>query len=76
MKRLVIFLLMITLFVSEGGFAKTKKSKKRRVSSSKVIKLKKKRKYRRGNGPDIKKITIDSPYVEEPTNGVNPIEKN
>lgn len=82
-KRLAIICLFATVFtsvnlvMSDAVFAKTKKAKKK---SSRLYKPSKhSRKSRRfskhhGNGPDLKAITTESPYKEDPSNGVTPIE--
>lgn len=77
----LFFALFFILFQNEAAFAKSKKKRKshsRRFSrvykSSKHSR--KSRKYVRhhGNGPDLKSITTESPYKEDPNNGINPVE--
>ncbi|MDO9180819.1 MAG: hypothetical protein Q7U04_00355, partial [Bacteriovorax sp.] len=69
-------IILITCAASNTSYASTHKKKKK--SGSKTAKnLKQSRKSRRfhhGNGPDLKSITTDSPYKEDPNNGVNPVE--
>lgn len=67
-------------FSGSASAAKTKK-KKRKTHSLSHLKKKSKhsrrsRHYRHGNGPDLKAITTNSFYKEDPTNGINPIEKS
>ncbi len=77
-KRLAIFcLLVMTFFAAGEAQARTKKKKENKNSSSKYKPSKharKSRRFRRGNGPDLKSITTESPYKEDPSNGVTPIE--
>jgi hypothetical protein len=81
-KRLAIICLLVTVFTSvitETASAKTKKTKKK--SSRQYRPSKHARKSRRfskhhGTGPDLKTITTESPYTEDPSNGVTPIEIN
>lgn len=77
----LFFLLIFVLFQNETAFARAKRKKKSHSKrSSRVYKPSKhRRKSRRyghhhGNGPDLKSITTQSPYKEDPSNGVNPIE--
>lgn len=75
-----ILFILVVLFSTSEVWAKSrhKKKKSRSVSSraKSTFRHRYKRHYHHGNGPDIKKITIDSPYTEAPTNGVNVIENN
>jgi Flp pilus assembly protein TadB len=86
-KYIASFLAVIVLlinFSSADAATKKKKTKKSRShkSSKRSSKHKTKRKSRhfsrqRGTGPDLKAMTTDStdsPYKEDPNNGVNPIE--
>lgn len=50
--------------------AKSRKHK----NKSHHTRSKKRRRHHRGNGPDLKAITKDSAYTENPNNGVTPIE--
>ncbi len=77
-RYIAIFCLVLSCVLSvESAQAKTKK-KKRSHKSSHYKPTKHSRKSRRyhsrGNGPDLKAITTESPYKEDPTNGVTPIE--
>lgn len=74
-----LWLMIITLLITSSGVdARVKKSnpkKKKGYKTYKVSKHKRKsRRYKRGNGPDLKSITTNSPYTEDTNNGVNPIE--
>ncbi len=81
-KHFAIFSLLFTLVCSSVFGAETttkKKKKKRSHSSSRTYKptkhSRRSRRYRHhGNGPDLKSITTESPYKEDPTNGVTPVE--
>ena len=68
------------LFSGSANAAKAKKKKRKNHSLSRLKKNSKHsrryRHYRHGNGPELKAITIDSPYKEDPTNGINPIEES
>lgn len=68
------------LFSGSASAAKAKKNKRKKHSLSHLKKNSKhsrrSRHYRHGNGPDLKAITTDSPYKEDPTNGINPIEES
>ncbi|RPJ77799.1 MAG: hypothetical protein EHM20_05435 [Alphaproteobacteria bacterium] len=67
----------IILFSTNSAVARTKhlKKKKTKHKTHKVSKHKRKyRRYKQGNGPDLKTITTDSTYTEDTSNGVNPIE--
>jgi hypothetical protein len=70
----IFFVLLLTnLNVSEARVKKQKNSSRK----SRISKIKHKRKnkrYRYGNGPDLKSITKDSPFTENSNNGINPIE--
>ena len=74
-----LFFVLLTLS-SANDELKTKKKKKTHSHSrvSRYLKAtkhsRKSRRYHHGNGPSLKTITTDSPYKEDPTNGVNPIE--
>ncbi len=63
--------------VTEAKTKKTKATAKSR-SSRQFKPAKHSRKSRRfknrGNGPDLKSITTESPYKEDPSNGVTPVE--
>lgn len=83
---LILFTLLVHSNPVDARAKKTKKSQT--ASSAKKSKLKKKspkyskaskhkrksRRFSRGTGPDLKTITTDSPYTEDSTNGINPIE--
>ncbi|MFA6238516.1 MAG: hypothetical protein WC635_14375 [Bacteriovorax sp.] len=77
-KRIASFtLLMFFLLGSASVEARSKKVKKKKKGHKtyKVSMLKRKsRRIPRGNGPDLKSITTDSPYTEETNNGINPVE--
>ena len=73
--------LFFVFFQNEAVFAKNNKKKKSHSRRfSRVYKTskhsRKSRKYGRhhGNGPDLKSITTQSPYKEDPNNGINPVE--
>ena len=81
----ILIVLLVLISSSNNLFAKTKKHKKMtkrhahttRVSRvSRFTKRGKKhgRKVHHGTGPDLKEITKDSPYTEDPKNGVNSVE--
>lgn len=70
-------LLLVVLFSSNAANAATKKKKKKKshAKTHKVVHHSRKTKhYKHGNGPDLKAITTDSPYKEDPNNGVTPVE--
>ena len=87
-KRLVSFCLIIftILIHSNPAEARVKTKKNSKITKSTKIKKKsqknfktskhkrKSRRFSRGNGPDLKAITTDSPYTEDSTNGINSIE--
>lgn len=77
-KRLAIFCLLVTfIFTTAAAEARTKSKKANKISSAKYKPSKharKSRRFRRGNGPDLKSITTESPYKEDPSNGVTPVE--
>jgi hypothetical protein len=75
----ICFFIMLIFTGSFAVNAKTIHSKSRRKkghNSSRVYKTSKysRKKRHHGSGPDLKSITKESPYTEEPTNGVNPVE--
>ncbi len=73
----LLALIATILFSSNSAIARTKHLKKKKTKHKihKVSKHKRRsRHYRHGNGPDLKSITTTSPYKEDPSNGVNPIE--
>lgn len=79
-KRLAIFCFILTVVFGTAAEAKTKKNKKSRgTKSSRHYKpakhsRKSRRFSRRSNGPDLKTITTESSYKEDPSNGVTPVE--
>jgi hypothetical protein len=75
-KYIATICLLISVTTPLSGQAKTlHKKKKRKVSTSKAHRHARiSRHYHHGNGPDLKSITTESPYKEDPTNGVNPVE--
>lgn len=80
-KLLAIFCLLMTVVITSGvAEAKVKKKKSKRSSkTSRTYKpskhARRSRHYRHhGSGPDLKSITTESPYKEDPSNGVTPIE--
>lgn len=80
-KHIVTFCLLIFVMLgSSSANARTKKKKKKSRSHAQARSTKtskhsrKSRHFHRGTGPDLKSITTDSPYKEDPSNGVNPIE--
>lgn len=76
----LLSLLSLLMLGASSADARTKKKKKKSHShtsshSHKSSKhLRKSRHFHHGTGPDLKSITTDSPYKEDPNNGVNPIE--
>jgi len=84
-KRLAIIGLLLAALFATVTEAKTKKksaknttAKAKSRSSRQFKPAKHSRKSRRfrshGNGPDLKSITTESPYKEDPSNGVTPVE--
>lgn len=78
-KRVASILAIMTsiLFSTNSAFARNKHVKKKKSKNKihKVSKHKRKsRRYKYGNGPDLKTITTESTYTEDPSNGVNSIE--
>lgn len=80
-KRLAIICALAGLIFTAAAEAKTKKKSKSRAgkSSSRQYRpskhARKSRRFRHhGNGPDLKAITTESPYKEDPSNGVTPVE--
>ena len=82
-KNIVFFVLTLSMiFGSSFASASTRKHKKKKKHhiynsrySKKVSKHSRKSKhFHHGTGPDLKSITTESPYKEDPNNGVNPIE--
>lgn len=81
LKRLaIISVLVFAVFISAAE-AKTRKGKKSRSVKKSARHFKpskharKSRRFRHhSNGPDLKSITTESPYTEDPTNGVTPVE--
>jgi hypothetical protein len=72
-------LIVLVMLSSSSADARTKKKKKSRAHTSartrKVSKhARKSRRFHHGTGPDLKSITTDSPYKEDPNNGVTPVE--
>ena len=82
LKRKVLFIFLTTmLIISQSANARIFKKKKKKSLSHLTSHLgkhqkhpRKSRHFHRGTGPDLKSITTESPYKEDPTNGVNPIE--
>lgn len=76
MRKIVLILSCIFLVSAFMNVeAKTKRYKKNKHSKS-YAKSKRKKHRRHGNGPDLKEITKNSTYTENPNNGINPIENN
>lgn len=82
-KRIASYcLLLVTiLMATDAAEARAKNAKnKKKKRSHKIYKVskhkRKSRHFARGNGPDLKSITTDSPYPykEDSNNGVNPLE--
>lgn len=84
-KRLAIIGLIVATLFAAMTEAKTKKTTakksvtKAKGKSSRQFKpakhsRKSRRFHSRGNGPDLKSITTESPYKEDPSNGVTPVE--
>lgn len=80
-KQIAIIWLVVTVLFATGIVeAKVKKKKKSKHSkTSRAYKPskhpRKSRHYRHhGTGPDLKAITTESPYKDEPSNGVTPVE--
>ena len=72
-KITVLCLFFIGSAFSNSVFVKNSKQK-RKISSHYAYT--KKRKRHRGNGIDLKALTQNSTYIENPNNGVTPIETN
>ncbi|MGZ3789197.1 MAG: hypothetical protein ACXVLQ_11780 [Bacteriovorax sp.] len=79
-KQLAIFCLFLAVaLATNAAEAKIKKKKSSGSKTSRTYRpskhARKSRHYRHhGTGPDLKAITTESPYKEEPSNGVTPIE--
>lgn len=72
---LLIFIVFLATFTEVEAASRNKKGKKRKEKAYRVSKHKRKsRHYKRGNGPDLKAITTESPYTEDTNNGINSIE--
>ena len=81
LKYFFLFIFIFIAIVGTGAASDKLYKRKKRHSRSRVTRLprvtkhsRKSRHYHRGNGPNLKSITTDSPYKEDPNNGVNPIE--
>ena len=78
----IVVLSFISLMIVAPSASEAKSKKKklaRKQTSGHVYKStkhsRKSRHYRHhGTGPDLKSITTESPYKEDPSNGVTPIE--
>ena len=79
-KKLIYSCLIYTIliFVNLASVEAKSLKKKDRHKTYRKYKIstykRKSRHFKRGNGPDLKSITIQSPYTEELNNGVNAIE--
>lgn len=78
-KHLTLVTLVLFALMVSPSEAKTRKAKKGKAISSRKYKpnkhARKSRRFRHhGTGPDLKAITTESPYKEDPTNGVTPVE--
>ena len=85
-KQLAIICLLLTVaFTALEAEAKTKKNKKSKKSTRTSRQYKPTKHARRsrhfgqhsshyGSGPDLKTITTESHYTEDPSNGVTPVE--
>ena len=74
-----LLLIILVIFSTNSANARVKKKKTKlhiqKSHSKKGSKhSRKSRRFHKGNGPDLKAITKDSPYTEEPSNGVTPVE--
>ena len=77
MRKNILFLSIIFLLLNSSQvFSKVKKRHKKSRQIASLYKTKKFKKKKHGNGPDLKEITKNSPFIENPSNGVNPIETN
>lgn len=68
----ILFFAILLATTSLPALARSKSKSKKHHKSNKHAR--KSRRYHHGTGPDLKSITTDSPYKEDPTNGINPIE--
>ena len=80
-KQFATFLIMVFVFLASNPADARTKKKKKKSRSHKSSKAHKNSRHSRkthsthnGTGPDLKTITKDSPYKEEPSNGVTPVE--
>lgn len=80
-KQLAIICALVTVVMASAVEAKTKRSRKSHAGKSSLRQYRpskharKSRRFRHhGNGPDLKAITTESPYKEDPSNGVTPVE--
>ncbi|MBC7538838.1 MAG: hypothetical protein H7281_08455 [Bacteriovorax sp.] len=83
-KRIASFCLILLVMLASSNastYPSTKKKKRKKsrsqtsARSHKASKhVRNSRRFHRGTGPDLKSITTDSPYKEDPNNGVNPVE--
>lgn len=75
-RYIAIFCLLIaTVSTSEDAEAKVRRKSHRSTHYKPTKHKRKSRRYRHhGNGPDLKAITTESPYKDEPSNGVTPVE--
>jgi hypothetical protein len=75
MHKILIFLFSIFLLTpSLTAYAKVLKHKKKSHHSKTKSSSRKRRRHHHGNGPDLKAITKESSYTENPSNGVTPLE--
>ncbi len=75
----IFCLLILSIAFATNALAKTKKRKSKKGDKiSHTYKpskhARKSRRYHHGTGPDLKSITTESPYKEDPSNGVTPVE--
>jgi len=81
LKYFFLFIFICMAMLETGTASDKRYIKKKRHSRSRVTRMprvtrhsRKSRHYHHGNGPNLKLITTDSPYKEDPNNGVNSIE--
>ncbi|MBP9682995.1 MAG: hypothetical protein KBD76_16460 [Bacteriovorax sp.] len=79
-KHLAILCCFFSLILPsvDADAAYKKKKRKKGARSSRYYKTSKNKKrakrYTHSSGPDLKAITTESPYKDEPSNGVNAVE--
>jgi hypothetical protein len=81
LKHFLLFIFLFLALISSSLASSRHYLKKKRRSHSRMIRMprvtkhfRKSRHYHHGNGPNLKSITTDSTYKEDPNNGINPIE--